>query len=301
MNQSRKDTLRAAGHIWTRPEHLDAEWTVEFDRFICTTWQFGSIHQCKIWVKYEATQGGKPLSVGHSVLGSNYVAICRQGYKTRQLAMEKGVEWCEKYQKKGPDSVEKSFKTSMKHWGNLYPNRIAWIDHIFFVIGNGCDWLDGAIINTGPDGHIESRKSLRRMRKDMEKWNKEHAEIAEIVKKYQLETPKEITDSIDNVRLQMWNSDVYRFYPVSENYSAITQVPDDVRSDWLKLSYESALLLRDKSGVPDIKSKWASKSDNDEVSQKRNREIGAKVVADLESRFPQLIENDRTNRSRYVD
>lgn len=61
---------------------------------------------------------------------------------------------------------------------------------------------------------------------------------------------------------------------------------------WLVMAYEAALLLRDRSGVPKIKSKWLSFSQDDMLRQEKNRQIGAKVVKDLEERFPQLKDND---------
>lgn len=288
MSKSRKGTMRAAGHIWRRPTDMDAEWIAEFDRFICTTWQFGSIHQCKIWVKYDTTIGGKPFVAGRSTLGDNYVGMCRQGYKTRQLAMEKGVEWCEQYQKKGPLSVEKAFQQDMKHWSDLFHNnRIAWIDHQFFVIGNGADWLDGALIHTSVDSVIESRRSMRAMHRDMKKWQKEYAKINVTLEKHNIEPMEDVRATMKKEREDYWNSGAYQFYPVSEEYSAVTRVPDDVRPDWLQLSYEAALLLRDKSGIP-ATSRY--NDDHDKKRQENNRKIGAEVVADIESRFPHVKE-----------
>lgn len=89
-----------------------------------------------------------------------------------------------------------------------------------------------------------------------------------------------------------WNQGVYQFYPASENYSNICLVPDDVKPEWLELAYESALLLRDKSGVikmPKSRFDTANRDIDDEKRQADNRVLGAKIVADLERRFPHII------------
>jgi hypothetical protein len=91
---------------------MGVDWITKFDRFMCATWQFGDIHQCKIFVQYEPTKCGEKLDLQY---GSEYVGICREGYKTREKAMEKGVEWCAKYQKKGPGSVEAAYKYSVNY------------------------------------------------------------------------------------------------------------------------------------------------------------------------------------------
>lgn len=65
---------------------------------------------------------------------------------------------------------------------------------------------------------------------------------------------------------------------------------DDVKPEWLSLAYEAARLLRDRSGVPNLpKSRYETLSVSDDLKrQEDNRVLGAKLVADLERRFPQL-------------
>jgi hypothetical protein len=169
----------------------------------------------------------------------------------------------------------------MKYFGSLYPNRIAWLDHVFFCIGNGYDWLDGALIRD-PDSHITSRRQLKAMEKEKKLMKK----VERLISDGDLKSSK---DTLDDANSQLWGGNAFKFYPICEQYSNVCCVPDDVRPDWLAAVYEAAILLRDKSGIPNTTSKWIRNTDDDVVQQENNRKVGAKVVDELEKRFPQLV------------
>lgn len=60
---SRKGTIRAAGRIW----HNDGECfsTDINERVFASTWKFGSIHQCKVFVRYPCNMRTSQLKVIH--------------------------------------------------------------------------------------------------------------------------------------------------------------------------------------------------------------------------------------------
>lgn len=286
---SRKGTLRRCGHIWSSNNtYYENDWHTTVDgRFHATTWKFGSIHQAKVFVDYEhKIEGKEPASF--KVDGS--VGVCLRYGRTMEDAMQICLDWIKEFQANGPASVQQVFEDSWNHWPTLYPmgNRIAVIDHIFFAIGGGYSWVDGAIMCTTPHDYLESRERDEREDKKLKEALKKASELRALLKKYKLDKGEEPEDDWEDVREKYWKMDVFSFYPVSKDYSNICLVPDDVKPEWLALAYEAALLLRDKSGIPDIKSRWYNKTEDDHKRQEDNRALGAEIVAELERRFPHV-------------
>ena len=216
--------------------------------------------------------------------------------------MEIGLSWVKDYQSKGPKNPktpETLFRECYKRYPELYPTRMRVIDHVFFVIGNGYDWVDGEIICTSLDDYGTWGKRNR----VNEGWEKRHQEDVKEMKKYLTlrlkmaqESGKPLSPYEKNRLKELEERDLprplpdpvgpVRFYPACE-YSKIACVPDNVRPEWLSLAYEVAKILRDRSGVPE---NYEGDAEAEKITQERNREFGGKIVTDLESRFPQLIQ-----------
>src|SRR5574342_947291 len=104
-------------------------------KFTVHSWPFGQIHQCKICVKYpEAKRDNGEVGIGLSPS------------KTQKEAFDKGIAWCENYANNGPPSSEQVFKNCYEHYPTLFQTRLEVINHLFFVIGGGYEWLDGSIV-----------------------------------------------------------------------------------------------------------------------------------------------------------
>lgn len=286
---SRKNTLRGAGHIW----HASDDWETNItDRIKVLTWKFGEIHQCKVFIRY---------ADGHHPIHGDRVGICLMAQPTRLEAMKHGVEWAEHYIETGPPTVEQVFSDCYNHWPTIYRTRVDVIDHLFFTNGNGYEWLDGAIQCTGPDDYIESqRREEYRRTHPTEDEIREKELFSNMLKKHK-EKPYLSDDmlAIINDMLDIKSKKerakeegrplpddgtLRNFYPVSQDFAEITRVPDDVRPDWLALSYEAALMLRDRSAPdnPKNKGQWNEKLGS------RNIQVGSRIVKELERRFPQL-------------
>lgn len=282
---SRRGTLRRHGLVWTSDG--DTWETVVDDRFHVITWKFGSIHQSKIIVKYDATKKQKRFSEGD-------VGICCDAQQTREEAMKRGLDWVEEFKTSPKMSPNEAFAKAFKNWGGMYPTRMSWRDHVFFTIGNGYDWLDGVIIGNSPDDD----KAGDRFREEAKKRHVEYVAHAESLREaYKLlgkeDKVQEMIDELmsidppDPTSVQPDPSGPQSFYPVSENYSNICCVPDDVREDWLLEAYKSAIMLRDLSGI-DPNQSTSSKDPNYFAKQAiANKTIGAKICAELEERFGQ--------------
>ncbi len=66
--------------FWKKVKSYDNKYVCEFGRFAATTWEFGSIHQCKVYIQYNLMIDGKKyISPG---VDEN-VGICRTPGKTR--------------------------------------------------------------------------------------------------------------------------------------------------------------------------------------------------------------------------
>lgn len=292
-SSSRKGTIRRCGHVWScNNTGYDHDWYVTLDkRYHVTTWRFGRIHQCKVFIDYQNSKDGKPQD---KFLGGS-VGICLRPGKNVEEAMQRGLDYVEEYKKNGPPSVEKVFNDKWDHWPTLYTrgNRIQAMSSLFFTIGGGYDWVDGTLLDTSPDDYLESQ-ARRERDKDLEKALTASEQVRKIVRA-EKEAKGEELDYWDFTREEIdemtWSQDVYNFYPASENYSNVCLVPDDVKPEWLQLAYEAALLLRDKSGVPNLpRSRLFKENSEDDIRrQEDNRALGAKVVADLEKRFPQCL------------
>lgn len=271
MKQSRKDTLLAADHIWKR----DNDWRVDIsDKVYCITWQFGSIHQCKVMIKYNDEE----------------VGICLGHRSTRNAAMNHTIEWAEAFIKNGPPSREQVFNDCYTQYPDTYKTHIDVITRLFFVIGASYKWVDGAIMNCAPEDHLEYKRRKEQAKSDPLKIRTDNlfreiiaGEMASEIEKEKLRKLLLDYEPSGQQRPLPDDGKVKAFYPVSNGYSNITIVPDDVRPEWLAIAYETAILLRDRSGISN-----SNGGLNKEEWQASNKEIGARVVNELEKRFPQL-------------
>lgn len=295
-----KNTLNRSGYVWIPPERGDGEWATTIDdKFVATTWKFGNIHQCKIFVKYEHRINGIVGCTHSYAIGEDYQAICLGYGKTRDKAMQKMVDWIHDYQKAKPVKADTFIKQVQKNWPDLYDNRMSVLEQLFFTIGGGYGWLDGAMFDiTTQDYDPPSKEETARLKKEIAQEKRRIDKLDKALKKYGVEKEKNQSDQREEDRELLWKADTYPFYPASESYSKVCLVPDDVRPDWLKVAHEAALLLRDHSGVPDIKMSFLKFDKEDIKRQEENRKIGTKVVKELENRFPQLKGKDATKNKQ---
>lgn len=254
---------------WTGDDHLYA--TIN-DKLTASTWEFGDIHQAVVYVKYNHLIDGKKSDHFFDTIYG--LSIDLHYGETREQAMQHCLDWIAQYQAKGVPTAEEAFQDCYKYYPDLFPSRAAVLDHWFFVGGNGYGWLDGSIVDTSPDdrelGTSECMKEMSRLIKEIEE------QLAELGCPIEKDPPG-----------ILWENPPYAFYQ-PHKYSKICNVPDDVKPEWLALAYEAALLLRDHSGVPDIKSKRYNFGKEEVERQEENRKIGADIVRQLERRFPHV-------------
>ena len=276
------------------------------DRFEVTTWKFGRIHQSKVFVRYPSSR---------DPMDRTSIGVCLAPGKTRNEAMQRGLDWVAAY--KAPASPDELFPKLFRRWRTIYRTRADIIDHLFFVIGNGYSWMDGAIVPTSDedenDGEGACGDGLGRPVAVHPPGSPEYMSDA------YLRLPREEQRAIDDAYFYAREAALpigplpddgapRSFYPVCQ-YSAILCIPDDVRPDWLAVAYEAAVMLRDrqiaiapekqKRGLVDGKLTVLS-SAVDPYEQARydeNIAHGKRVVAELEAKYPHL----KTQVSIHVD
>ena len=200
-------------------------------------------------------------------------------------ALEHGIEWAEKHLNH-KYTVESVFKDCYENWPSLYKTRVDVINHLLFVIGNGYEWFNGAIVSTSPEDYIQSRA---RDAARVERTKAILADLDEEEHEYRIKMLKDILmrDEVSEVGPKPDKGGPVAFYPVCE-YSKICCIPNDVQDDWLKLAFEAACMLRDRSkAVPFVN--FLGKTQNpteDEIKrQQDNAKLGAKLVTEIKSRF----------------
>lgn len=285
--------LYRAGVKWKRGD--DEGWVAQVtDRIQVLTWPFGypkPRHQCKIFINYPMSKSPHDQVVG----------FCLETRPTRDEAMKAGVEYARKIIKDGVPGPEETFKARYENWPTLYRNRLDIINHLFFVIGGGDDWLNGGIINTSPESHLkylsertdpvkiaEGNARNERSRQTLEKYRGTPEAEMPWYKSIEMMVDREGDGSVGPLPD---NGKPRDFYPISEGYSNICLVPDDVRDDWLAVAYEAAVLLRDRSCGErqcDVRKGWESQESLDKrVAIQRAH--GIRLIQEFRTRFPDRV------------
>ena len=125
----------------------------------------------------------------------------------------------------------------------LFPTRKHCLDHLFCVIGNGYEWINGELVDD--DNKYEKRYKLRKPIKKAEFWREETWN-----KMYEFYHELHNLDETQKIPMQ-YN---FSWYPLSRKYSALFTYPEDIKDDWKELLEEcKALLIAD--GI-DLNNVW---------------------------------------------
>lgn len=126
----------------------------------------------------------------------------------------------------GPAELEAQQKT---RW-SIYATRVEWLSHVWFTIGNGYEWLDGALVDTSPEDHLDMPE-----RPDLPNFRELIAQTYKLLGK---PVPKSLEER---------PKPPPRLYPANLTYSRVAIVPEDVRPDWLEAAREAYALLASES------------------------------------------------------
>lgn len=109
--------------------------------------------------------------------------------------------------------VEQTIQLMQDKYSDLFYNRKSCLDHLFCVIGNGYEWINGELVD--PDDK-------------------------DYIKEY----------SIKNIKKAEFNEDLdenkeYNWYPLSKEYSYLYNYPENIKEDWLEAINECKKMLLD--------------------------------------------------------
>lgn len=115
---------------------------------------------------------------------------------------------------------------------DIFPTRKHCLDHLFCVIGNGYEWVNGELVDD--DNKYEKRYKLRKQIKKAEFWREENWNhmYKFYHELYDLDETKKIP--------RQYN---FSWYPLSRKYSALFTYPEDIKDDWKALLEECKQML----------------------------------------------------------
>lgn len=103
---------------------------------------------------------------------------------------------------------------------DIFPTRKHCLDHLFCVIGNGFEWVNGELVDD--DNKYQKRYKLRKPIKKAEFWREENWN--QMNKFY---NDLYVLDEKRKIPMQ-YN---FEWYPLSKKYSALFTYPEDIKDD----------------------------------------------------------------------
>lgn len=123
--------------------------------------------------------------------------------------------------------AEDTLQFMMDFHGSIFYSRQKCLDHLFCVIGNGYDWVDGELVENDSD-----TKTL------LSRWK--------LIKPIKYAKPTETVAECGIIREDMYNRrslNVPKWCPLSKEYSYLYNYPDDIKDDWKTLLEECKQML----------------------------------------------------------
>lgn len=145
-------------------------------------------------------------------------------------------------------TLEQTIKQMVERYPMLFMHRAAALDHLFCVIGNGYEWIDGELVDKYPED-VVSDEELERggltLRKIIENHPDPQSEFYRTqMARYEAEDrAKANADKIAKPDFHEWIPEDFKFYGTS-NYSKINNLPKNIKPDWLAGAQETRELLK---------------------------------------------------------
>lgn len=114
----------------------------------------------------------------------------------------------------------------------IFPTRKHCLDHLFCVIGNGYEWLNGELV----DKYDEYEKRYK-LKNPIKKAEFKHEENWYNMNKFY----NKLYALDENQKIPMQYD--FKWYPLSRNYSALFTYPKDIKDDWRALLEECKQML----------------------------------------------------------
>lgn len=199
-----------------------------------------------------------------------------------------------------PFGPEELYAWLFRNYKSLYRRRLDVVKGVFYTLGTDQKWRQGCLV----DDHMESldgrdimtpKQDLARYETDMRRLYQDiYNRLPPEKRKFTVEAlvTKKVAEyaalPIGPVEdYEGWGTNFPR---LSERYSPILSVPDDVREDWLRAAYEAALVLRDRAQAiydpdDDLRMFYFKNQEEADDLNRHHQEAGTRIVQDLERRF----------------
>lgn len=146
-----------------------------------------------------------------------------------------------------------TIRRGLYYFPSLYKSRADVLHHLFLVIGNGYEWVDGELVlaykdprdTQEPTEHVEE-EFQRRMA-----WRTEmglNSSMREIWEKHRDEDLEEIAQCharIEDAMQDITFSHPGHEYPVSKKYSKVLNYPENITPEWEAARQQAATIFQD--------------------------------------------------------
>lgn len=151
-------------------------------------------------------------------------------------------------------TVKDTVLRMMTEYPSLFPTKSDCYNHLFIVIGNGYDWVDGELVDDS--NYVDNTFKLE---EDEDEVVKEEADryakmglpedrLQAVIDRARLDfrlNKMRIQFALDNIDLIMQDNVFFQKpYPYSTNYSRVNNYPDDIKADWKEAIDETWSALR---------------------------------------------------------
>lgn len=166
--------------------------------------------------------------------------------------------------------VELTIQEMFDNYPTLFKERSDCLNHLFCVIGNGYDWVNGELVEDGEDYPLEEQKVFESRLKDGKAFQynkmslrdeaveyhrrrieKHPEEDTPFERKFNEEYFKSIPDDQyhKHERRKRWyfyvNIPGHERIDLHKNYSYLWNYPEDIKPDWKEALEETKRLLRE--------------------------------------------------------
>ena len=172
-----------------------------------------------------------------------------------------------------------TIKQMMVEYPTLFPSKVQAIHHLFWVIGNGYDWVDGELISIDEPHPITPYSISEDHRRMHEEYRKMYEDVAvydanwEMRERGLIAFSKFLFENDDYIRT--YRIELSSIYPLCEHAKVLT-VPSDVKPDWLKVAWESVTDVDFVTNFSDDKKetakrmKWVEQVENHLAEVRKN-------------------------------
>jgi hypothetical protein len=132
-------------------------------------------------------------------------------------------------------NVQDTLKSSLLTYPSIFPNKWSVYHHMFAVNGNGCEWINGELVDSSLDyvGTVKDAIELL-YKKEVESINILNTPLNFIFER--LKEGTMLALDLEN-RMVDFTQTNKELYPLCK-YAKILNIPDDIQPDWLEAAKE---------------------------------------------------------------